>query len=97
MSLTLSRPEARALPTIGPDYGVAGLASVSSPFAEPVVRCNECRKVLLMEKLLETGSCKHCGCRKVCKVKSLNDEDLRLVRQWDVDSEWLALFQEAPE
>ena len=71
--------------------------SDDGPFTEPVVRCNECRKVLMMEKLLETGSCKYCGCRKVAKVKSLNDEDLRLVRLWGVDPEWLALFQEAPE
>lgn len=71
--------------------------SDDGPFGEPVVRCNECRKVLLVEKLLETGSCKHCGCRKVCKVKSLNDDDLPLIRLWDVDPAWLALFQEAPE
>lgn len=71
--------------------------SDDGPFNEPVVRCNECRKLLLLENLLKVGSCKYCGCRKVAKVKSLNDEDLRMVRSWAVDPEWLALFEESPE
>lgn len=71
--------------------------SDDGPFSDPVVRCHECRKLLLLEKLLQEGCCKHCGCRKVSKVRRLNDEDLALITRWGVDPEWLALFQEVPE
>ena len=65
----------------------------SPGFCDPVVRCTECSKIILTEKLKVTGFCPHCGCRKVRNLQVFNTEEKRQMEQWDVDPNFLALFE----
>lgn len=50
-----------------------------APFADPVVRCGECRGLVKTEYLRKNGTCA-CGNRKVYEVKTLKDDEIRKLR-----------------
>ena len=64
---------------------------------EPVVLCDSCTHVLLIEQVKESGSCKNCGNKKVRSCLALNDDNLETVQGWiaegKLDSLWLELFK----
>lgn len=61
-------------------------------FHDPVVRCDKCHKILLLETVKSLGMCQYCGHRKVKKVSVFNEEELATIQKWGVDPDWLALF-----
>ena len=67
-------------------------------FVEPVLICDSCTKVVLLDDLHKQGMCPECGNTKVRNVKILNDENLLRVNKWieegKVDPDWLKLFEE---
>lgn len=63
-----------------------------APFADPVVRCDSCGKLIRMEQLHRNGLCK-CGNRKVRAILSFNlMEYLKMRFLWRVDPEYLKTF-----
>jgi predicted nucleic acid-binding Zn-ribbon protein len=64
-------------------------------FADPVVRCDSCQKILFMKDIRITGGCKHCGNKKVRNVTVFNDEERALMVEMQVDPKFLALFEGA--
>ena len=62
-------------------------------FNDPVVRCNECQKLLRREELAKIGNCKLCGSKSVKEVLTFNSREQKLMRKWGVDEDFLALFE----
>lgn len=62
-------------------------------FADPVVRCDSCNAVILVETIKKLGMCK-CGNRRIRNVQMLNGEELTQLKNWGVDPDFLALFEE---
>ena len=70
--------------------------SDKGPFTDPVVRCHECKKLIRMEKLKETGKCP-CGSRRVDKVKGFSLEERQKMESWGIDPDYLTLLGEVPD
>lgn len=66
--------------------------SDDGPFHDPVLRCKECHKLVLLDDLHKRGMCPLCGCRKVNKVSIFSAEELAWMREKKVDPDFLALF-----
>ena len=64
------------------------------PFADPVVRCDSCQKLLFVDDLKKMGMCE-CGNRKVKNVQTLKSEEVDLMKERNVSPEFLSLFEEA--
>jgi hypothetical protein len=63
-----------------------------APFADPVVRCDSCGKLMRTEELHKNGICQ-CGNRKVRAILSFNWREKMLMKYWwRIDPEYLALF-----
>ena len=64
---------------------------------EPVVICDSCTKVLLLDDLKKHGGCMNCGNKKVRSCLVLNEENAKQVRRWIADGWldplWLELFE----
>lgn len=67
--------------------------SKDGPFTDPVVRCDSCAKIILTAQLKSLGSCV-CGNRKVRNLLVYNDAELAQMREWGVDEDFIALFDE---
>ena len=63
-----------------------------APFQDPVVRCDSCQRILMVEKLKEMGSC-ICGSRKVRNLKGFNEKEAALMKEWAIDPAFLKLFE----
>jgi hypothetical protein len=61
-------------------------------FADPVVRCDSCSRIILTEKIRKLGMCE-CGNRKVRSLQIFNPEEKAKMVAWGVDPEFLALFE----
>lgn len=70
--------------------------SKDGQFSDPVVRCDSCQRLLLVEKLKTMGACV-CGGRKVRNVRSCNEEELKAMTQWGIDPEFITLFEPMDE
>ncbi len=66
--------------------------SKDGPFNDPVVRCDACQRLILVEKLKEMGSCV-CGARKVRNVKAFSQKEMKMMKRWDIDPDFLVLFE----
>jgi len=62
------------------------------PFADPVVRCDSCQKILRLGEVKKIGKCKFCGNRRVRTVQVLNSREMKLLKEWGVDPEFIKLF-----
>lgn len=62
------------------------------PFQDPVVRCDSCQRIILVTKLREMGNC-ICGARKVRNLKGYNEKEEALMKEWEVDPNFLKLFE----
>ena len=63
------------------------------PFNDPVVRCDACQKLLLRAGLTKIGCCEHCGNRRVRNLTVFNEKELEQMKAWNVDPEFIALFE----
>ena len=70
--------------------------SPDGPFVEPVLRCDGCGKLVLLERLHAEGACL-CGNRRVKNVATFDDAEWRMMKDWDVDPDFLALFEQRSE
>lgn len=70
------------------DYGKDGA------FNDPVVRCDKCNKILLLEQIKREGSCPWCGARRIRNLLNMTGEEFSQMKTWAVPEEFLALFQE---
>ena len=71
--------------------------SKDGAFNDPVVRCDSCGKIVNMIALKEMGCCPYCGNRKVRNVMQFTGEELDKMREWKIDPEFVALFEQVPE
>lgn len=63
------------------------------PFMDPVVRCDSCKRLLLLTQLRLDGRC-GCGVRKVRNVGNLSIfEWLKTRYWWRCDPKWFKLFE----
>ncbi len=67
--------------------------SIDGEFKEPVVRCDKCMRILLVEELRKRGDCKYCGSHRVRSLKSFTLEEKEKMEKWGVDEDFLALFK----
>lgn len=63
------------------------------PFNDPVVRCDSCGALVNRNVLHQLGSCDKCGSRKVRNVRTFTSEELEQMKGWNVDPEFLKLFE----
>lgn len=70
--------------------------SKDSSFADPIVRCDRCQKLLTKKSVQSTGMCKHCGSRRIRNVIMMTSEELEVIKSEDtnIDPDFLALFEE---
>jgi rRNA maturation endonuclease Nob1 len=62
-------------------------------FCDPVLRCTECQRIIFQEEIAKIGKCPNCGCRKVRNVLTLSDSEEKLLKNKNVDPEFLELFE----
>ena len=68
-----------------------------APFADPVVRCDSCNRLILTDQLHKNGLC-ICGNKKVRAVLSFNfREYLKMRFWWRIDPEYLKTFGRLPD
>lgn len=65
-------------------------------FADPVVRCDSCAKIIRTVTLKSLGSCS-CGNRKVRNLLAFNSDERAQMDAWGIDPEFMALFEEHKE
>ena len=65
-----------------------------SDFADPIVRCDGCQKILTRADIQKHGCCKYCGARKIRNILILSKEEMEDMKQVGVDPHFLALFGE---
>lgn len=70
--------------------------SKDGPFSDPVVRCDKCNKLLLLDDVKQTGMCPHCGARRIRNLLAFDGDELAQMKKWAVPEEFIALFQEGP-
>ena len=66
--------------------------SDDGPFHDPVLRCKGCSKLVLLTDLKKLGLCPLCGERKVKKVSIFSEDELKWMREKEIDSDFIALF-----
>ena len=66
--------------------------SKDGEFTDPVVRCDSCQKILLVQALRERGGCV-CGSRKVRNVGNFSEEEMQEMKNWGIDEDFLVLFE----
>lgn len=58
---------------------------------DPVLRCDSCNKLVLLERLTKFGCCEHCGNKRVKALQIFNSEEADQMREWGLDDflkEW---------
>ena len=68
-----------------------------APFTDPVVRCDSCNRIVLREQLKKIGCCPHCGGRRVKELRIFDEKELEQMQRWEVDPEFLKLFEKIDE
>ncbi len=71
--------------------------SKDAPFCEPVVRCDGCAELILLETVKTIGMCPKCSSTKVKNVRAMNEEEMENCKKWArekiIDHQWVALFE----
>ena len=67
--------------------------SDDGPFTDPVVRCDSCNKLILVETVTKIGKCPHCGRPKFWKVRTFSPQEKAWMLDMDVDPDFLKLFE----
>jgi predicted nucleic acid-binding Zn-ribbon protein len=69
--------------------------------ADPLMRCDDCKKVVAKEYIAMKGNCNHCGNRRFKTISKMEEADLLGLRsgeyplgiaQYEVDPAFLNLF-----
>jgi len=68
-----------------------------APFEDPVLRCDSCQALIQREQVHRLGMCSKCGNRRVRNVILMTETEMAEVKGWNVDPEWIALFEAVPE
>jgi hypothetical protein len=66
-----------------------------TPFIDPIVRCDACQELLLRKTIQEIGCCTNCGNRRMTNIKVIKEAEIEKVKSWNLDPEFMALFEEA--
>jgi hypothetical protein len=71
--------------------------SKDGPFNDPVVRCDKCSKILLLEKIRQDGTCPYCGSRRIRNLLAFDDEEAAQMKAWNIPEEFMKIFEGRPE
>ena len=74
----------KSLPTFSDD----------GPFSDPIVRCDSCSKLVMIELIGKIGKCPYCGRAKFWKVRTFSQRELEWMKERDVDPDFLKLFEQ---
>jgi hypothetical protein len=68
---------------------------------DELLRCNECRTLVLGADLKHHGCCNHCGSRRVVEVTTLSEDEMASIQSGLLDfpyrEQFLAEFSAVPE
>lgn len=67
--------------------------SKDGEFQEPIVRCDSCAKLVLVASIKKMGMCPLCSNGRFRNVRTLTDEEMIKVKEWNIDPEWIALWE----
>jgi uncharacterized CHY-type Zn-finger protein len=67
--------------------------SKDGPFSEPVVRCDSCVKLVIVNDLKTSGCCPYCGNTRVRNVRTISDLEIEAMKTLNIDPDWIALFE----
>lgn len=71
--------------------------SADGEFKEPVLRCDRCAKLVLLDTLHHLGMCPHCSNIRVANLRTVNDEEMGQLVGWagdgTIDPDFVALFK----
>jgi hypothetical protein len=62
------------------------------PFEDPILRCDSCKALVTEGALAKFGVCS-CGNRRFKNVQALSEREMKTVKEWGVDPDFLALFE----
>lgn len=62
-------------------------------FKDPVLRCDSCAKLVLLEKIHKFHFCNHCGNKRFKRVNMINEEEMIDLKEKKIDPDFLALFE----
>ncbi len=66
-------------------------------FKDPVVRCDSCAKLVLVETIHKNKMCNHCGNLRFRIVSNFSEVELEKMKEKNIDPKFLALFKEVPD
>lgn len=62
-------------------------------FSDPVVRCDSCQSLIRRETIKDSGCCDSCGNRRVRNVQVIKENEMKQLKEWNIDPQFLALFE----
>jgi len=66
-------------------------------FKDPVLRCDSCAKIVLLDIIHKRKMCNHCGNLRFRVVSNFSEEELAEMKAKNIDPDFLALFEEVPD
>lgn len=93
-------------PYLKEDAGEEPLHKYDTPYlSDPLVRCDNCAKLVLVQFVNKHSGCNHCGNKRFQQLYSMNGEELNALRdqeydlgmKYEIDPEFLAIFQAVGE
>ncbi|MAH47227.1 hypothetical protein CMI37_15490 [Candidatus Pacearchaeota archaeon] len=66
-------------------------------FADPIVRCDSCQALVRRGTIHKLGCCDKCGNRRMRNVLIIKENEMQICKDWDLDADFLALFEETDE
>jgi len=77
----------------------------TAELTDPLVRCYHCTKLVSIQYISKHGGCNHCGNRRFNYIRGITTEEKVALQQreydlgvdYDIDPEYLDIFQPVPE
>ena len=76
----------------------------SDSAADPLMKCDDCKKFVAKEYIIINGGCNHCGNRRVKTIMTMESKDIEALKagtyplgigEYVVDPAFFELFEEA--
>ena len=64
---------------------------------DPIYRCHSCQRIIWRDEIHKHGKCLGCGNRRVITASVLSPDELKAVKEKNIDPEFLALFNEVDD
>ena len=73
----------------------------SDSASDPLLKCDDCKKIVAKHYIMKNGGCNHCGNRRFKSIQKIEESDIELLKtgqynlgisEYQVDPEFIALF-----